>query len=214
MYGGDKSVGEIRDNFINKYGLLKVMEEGTKILARVIIEIAGKPKEHVEKTLKLVVDKIKENKELSVKGVEFEEPKEISGLFGAFAEIEAEFDDLSVLLGICFDYMPSSVEIIEPAELKFNSGDFTDFINDLQARLHGIDLRLKTVVQQNEVLNRNAIALIQNFLVMLLKDEKNIDELSDIVGIKKEQLEAILDVLVKNKLVKKEGEVYSLAKDG
>lgn len=191
------------------------MNEQTKILANIIIEIAGKPKEHVEKTLKLVVDKIKENKDLNVKNANFEKPKEIENLFSAFAEIEAEFKNLSVLLGICFDYMPSSIEIIEPTELKLKAPNFTDFLNDLQSRLHNIDLKLKAVVQQNEILNRNAIALIQNFLIKLLKEkQRSIKELSDSVGIKEEQLEAILNVLVKNNLIKKEKDTYSLAKNG
>ena len=42
------------------------MQEEQQILSRVIVEIAGKPKEHIESTMKLVLQKIKESKDIKI----------------------------------------------------------------------------------------------------------------------------------------------------
>ena len=55
------------------------MQEEQQILSRVIVEIAGKPKEHIESTMKLVLQKIKESKDIKI---EKEEKFKFSG-FGA-----------------------------------------------------------------------------------------------------------------------------------
>ena len=68
-------------------------------------------------------------------------------LYSSFAELEIEFDILESVVGFCFDYMPSSIEILEPSELKLNAVNVSELFNELMARLHN-----------NEMLLRNALA--------------------------------------------------------
>ena len=75
-------------------------------------------------------------------------------LWSTFADIELYAESIERLLGLCFDYMPSSVEIIEPDELKIKSIDLTNFINDLQARLHRYDMLIKSLNAENILLKR------------------------------------------------------------
>lgn len=119
---------------------------------RFIIEIAGYPKEHIENTMKGVVNKVRnEKKVLNYKIYEAEQKER---LFSTFAEVEIEIKDFDEFVGICFDYMPSSVEILKPDKFNLNSKDFENFVNDLLAKLHQYDMIIKNLKAQNMVLNK------------------------------------------------------------
>ncbi|MEK6904179.1 MAG: hypothetical protein AABW87_01150 [Nanoarchaeota archaeon] len=127
-----------------------------KIKARAIIEVLGSPESHVNEVMKALVDKIKTKKEITlVKEETFKAKKmEKQPLWSTFTEAEIDFKDVNALLGFCFDFMPSSIEIIEPEELKMNISDLTDFANDLTARLHQYDMILKNIHAENVLLKR------------------------------------------------------------
>ena len=119
---------------------------------RFIIEIAGYPKEHIEETMKGVVEKLK--KEKKVVNFKIFEAEQKEKLFSTFSEIEIDVEDFDELMGICFDYMPSSVEILKPDKFNLESKDFENFINDLLAKLHQYDMIIKNLKAQNMVLNK------------------------------------------------------------
>jgi len=103
-------------------------QEKSKIHARVIIEMMGAPKEHIVKTMEMLIDKIKEDEKeegnIKMIGSETADPVEKDSLWSIFSEIEVELKDVPSLIGFCFDYMPSSVEIISPNQFSFDSPDF------------------------------------------------------------------------------------------
>ena len=99
-----------------------------------IIEMLGKPKEHLEKTLKEYIELLKKDKTIEIIKEDYVEPEEKDGLFTMFVELETLMKDTKRIVEFCFDYMPSSVEIIEPSNLNYSSNDFSDILNDLQAR--------------------------------------------------------------------------------
>ena len=114
-----------------------------------IIEVLGKPKEHIEETIKAYVEKIKTNKNFIILNEKFSEAKPVEGnLFNVFVELEALAKNTEELVFFCFDYMPSSIEIIEPEEIVYKNREFAGFLNDLQARLHGIDMALNNIKQK------------------------------------------------------------------
>ncbi len=129
------------------------MEED-KIKAKVIIEILGAPKGHVENTLKLVLDKIKENDDYNLLNQEIYEAKEVGKLFTAFTEAEIEFKDIYKLIIFSFDFMPSSIEILEPEKFMINSNNLSDWLNDLLAMIHKQDMLLKKVNANNILLKQ------------------------------------------------------------
>jgi len=113
------------------------------IQTRLILEIAGFPKEHVEQVLKKIVEKIKaEKKVLRYKIYEAEQREKI---YSTFTEIEIEFKDMTDLSVFCFDYMPSSIEILEPTELKLVAKDYENMFNDILAKLHNYDMIIKNM---------------------------------------------------------------------
>lgn len=126
------------------------------IKVRIINEVLGSPKEHVENTLKLLLDNMRQNKNLKlINEIIFEATKlEDKPLYSSFAELEIEFKVLEDLVGFCFDYMPSSIEILEPEELKLEAISVSDLFNELMARLHQNDMMLKNAIAELAVLKR------------------------------------------------------------
>ncbi|MFC1727860.1 hypothetical protein ACFLZ7_00135 [Nanoarchaeota archaeon] len=191
---------------------IEQLEEG-RILCRTIIEMLGKPKEYIVDTLKSYVDKIKQNKDIEIVNEEMSEAVEQEGLFSVFVEIEAWFKNSVTVMDFCFDYMPSSIEIIDPEKLTYTSNQITNLFNDLQARLHTVDMMLKNTVQENKILRKNAGALLRNNILMSLKEKsKKIEEISKKVGIPKEQLKAFLDKTIKEGHIKETKGTYSIVK--
>ena len=111
--------------------------------ARVIIEIVGSPKEHIEEVMKQLVEKIKEEKKLLKYNIF--EAQEKEKLFFTFTEMEMRFDNVEGLIGFCFDYMPSSVEILGEKEINVKKEEIENVINDLLAKLHEYDMVLKNL---------------------------------------------------------------------
>ena len=127
-----------------------------KISAKVIIEVLGAPKAHVEETIKLIVEKAKEYKNIKVNNDEVFDATQIKDkpFFTTFAELNVETEDVENLMGFCFDFMPSSVEILEPDRFDMDAVKINNLLNDLLARLHQYDAVLKNMNAQNIVLKR------------------------------------------------------------
>jgi hypothetical protein len=127
-----------------------------KIWTRAVIEVAGFPKDHIEGVMKKVVEKLKENFEV-IKSEIFESVElkdKLTGFWSVFSEIEIKFEDINRLTLFCFEFMPSSIEILEPEQLNFKSMDFAGFINDLLARLHEYDMVVKNLQAENMTMKK------------------------------------------------------------
>jgi hypothetical protein len=126
-----------------------------KFTARIILELLGSPEEHINQTLKDVVNKVKEEKEIKVvKAKLFDAEQQENKLWSAFAEIELESKDMKRILDLCFDYMPSTIEILEPAGMEMDSEDIASLFNDLLAKLHKYDMLLKNFHAENVVMKK------------------------------------------------------------
>ena len=127
-----------------------------EILSRVVIEVAGFPKDHIEQVMHKVVEKIGENFKV-VKAEIFESVElkdKMAGFWSIFSEIELKFEDINAITIFCFEYMPSSIEILELEELKFDSRNFAGFLNDLLSRLHEYDMVVKNLQAENMIMKK------------------------------------------------------------
>jgi hypothetical protein len=183
-----------------------------RVRARLIIEMLGAPQDHVERTLKDYIGKLRQDKTIQMLKEDYSTTEaRDGGLFATFVEIEAWFKDTHHLLAFCFDAMPSTVEIIDPMEVKLSAGEFGMLLNDLQARLHTVDLALKQVKAQLKIVDTNALNVLRNFLIYALKQgEKSADELGKAVGLTAEIVQPYLDRLVADKRAKKSGTKYAI----
>ena len=175
------------------------MEPNHRILAKVIVEVAGKPKEHVENSIKIVLDNIKKEKGIKALKMKIFKPKECDNYFSSFAELELEFEDPEYLVGMCFDYLPSSVEIIEPDEINIDSRGMAGLLNDMLAKLHNASMAVSQISAENENLKLNGEGLLKNIIMLSIgKSEKTIEEISKEVGIKPANLLPFVEKYVKD----------------
>ena len=123
---------------------------------KAIIEVAGFPKEHVEETMVKVVEKLKQefkvNKHEVYEAVELKDKME--GFWSTFCELDLTVKSTDELIVFCFEYMPSSIEIISPEELKFSNIEVGNMFNDLLARLHNYDMLVKNLTASNQVMKK------------------------------------------------------------
>ncbi len=75
-------------------------------------------------------------------------------LYATFSEIELEANDLKKIIALAFDYMPSNIEILEPAGMEIDLTEIADLMNDLMARLHQYESLLKNLHAENKLLKQ------------------------------------------------------------
>lgn len=126
-----------------------------KIQAQLILEILGRPAEHVKEALNTMVMKL--GAEPGIKLIEktYHEPikvPESRDLYTAFAEVIIEFEKIENYFGVIFAYMPAHIEIIHPTHFSFSNFDFNELGNKIIHRLHEYDALTKTVVNERNFL--------------------------------------------------------------
>lgn len=187
--------------------------ENQHIRARVIIEMLGMPRQHVDETIKSYVEKIANDQGFIILNKKFAESREQGGMWSTFVEIELVLKGVPKLIGFCFDYMPSSIEILKPSELAISSNDIMDFLNDLQARLHSLDMAIKQLRAENEFLRRNMKNSVRNVIFLSLRGKSlKKEEISENTGINQSELEIYLKKLIEEGIIKEENNLYSLKK--
>lgn len=192
---------------------IKAKIESGYIRFRAILEILGKPKEHVEESMEKYIGHIEENKEIDVIEKYISETEDKDDMFATFAEMEVLVKDYPSLIGFCFDYMPSSIDIIEPQELNYKSSELTEISNDLQARLHQLDMMIKQTKMENDFLKFNLSKLFKNTVSILLTNgPKDIEIIAKAIGTEPKGIQNILDELEKDGKIIKEENTYSLKK--
>ena len=126
-----------------------------KIRAVMIIEIAGRPPEHIKDALKAHVGVMKTMKGVDYLSERFSDAKMVDQekeIYSCFAEIEVEVETFLRLTELMFDFLPSSIEVLEPENIKFNSQQATMFLSDLCGRLHKYDEIAKIAQMKNNQL--------------------------------------------------------------
>lgn len=187
-----------------------------KITFRAVVEILGKPKEHIEKTLQGYLEKINNDEKFTLVSKDIMEAKEQekTDLWVTFAEVEIECKKVEDITAFCFDYMPSIIEVLDPTELRFKNEEVSHFLNDLQAKLHQIDMIAKQLKMENDHLKRNTAVLLRNYLMVLLgKSKLSLEQMSTLTGVDKDKLGDYLDRLIDDGKVDLDGELYYLKKE-
>lgn len=185
-----------------------------KAQVRAIIEVLGKPKEHVQTTLKKYIDNIKNDEKYDVEEEHFEEPVEQEdqkGVFSAFSEILFNVKDINQLISFCFDYMPSSVEITDPEFFKISAKSISDLLNDMQSRLHHTEMISKKLYEENKAFNNSLNILTRNLVIVSLGNRSlDLPTLSRLTGLSEEKLKPFLDKMVEENKIKFEDNTYSI----
>jgi hypothetical protein len=126
-----------------------------KVIASFIMEILGRPQEHVKQTFDEILEKMGKEPGLRIIEKKVHEPKKLEkgeDLYTSFAEIEVEFDNFQSMLIVIFNYTPSHFEIISPEEIRIKNVEFSDIITNIVLRLHKYDEIAKKLTIDNAVL--------------------------------------------------------------
>ncbi len=119
------------------------------IEARLMIEVLGKPKEILIKTLEKVVSTIEERYKLLHS--EIMKPKKVknSDLFSAVLEVEVDFDNFEDLFLCILDFGPTFVEILSPKEFTIKAVEVQNAIADLITKLHLLSKKIEHLTLEN-----------------------------------------------------------------
>ena len=126
-----------------------------KINAVMILDVIGKPPEHLIKSLERLIEEMDKEKGVVVKSKQIKEPvlmKDQKDFYTTFAEVEVEVEEISYLVILMFKYMPAHVEIISPEIIALSNSGFNDILNELVRRLHGYDEIARIMQMEKQIL--------------------------------------------------------------
>lgn len=125
--------------------------------AMLVLEMIGRPPEHMIETLEKIIKDIDNEKGIVIKEKKVNEPvpmKEQSEFFTTFAEIEVEVEEILYLALLMFKYMPAHIEIIEPELIALTNNGWNEILNETIRRLHGYDEVARVLQFQNSELQK------------------------------------------------------------
>jgi len=129
--------------------------KGIKVM--MILEVIGKPPEHLKETLEKMSKDIGEEKGVKIENKKINEPTELKnqeGFYTSFAEIEVEIEEIPTLLGLIFKYMPAHIEIIYPESITLTNNGLGDVLSELTRRLHGYDELARMMQMEKSILQK------------------------------------------------------------
>ena len=153
-------------------------DETKNIRVLMILEVLGRPPEHLTETLENLIKQIDEEKGVTVKKKEIKEPLPMENKVGSldkggsekiktenfytsFAEIELEIEEVMYLAMLMFKYMPAHIEIISPELIALTNNGWNEILNELTRRLHGYDEVARVLQVEKEILERKLKELIE-----------------------------------------------------
>jgi|TARA_Y100000310_G_scaffold319661_1_gene375202 hypothetical protein len=156
------------------------IEETKDIKANLIIEIIGKPAEHLVATLEDIIKQIDGEKGVKVVNKKIKEPvafEKQKGFFTTFAEIEIEVEDILILNILMFKYMPAHVEIISPELIILSNNGWNDILNELTRRLHGYDEVARVIQTEKRILENKLRQINESSTSSKQSDDSSTKEL-------------------------------------
>lgn len=143
------------------------MSETKGIYAEIILEVMGRPPEHLIETLENLIKQIDEEPGVKVISKKINEPilmKERDDFYTNFAEIELEVEEVLNLVMLTFKYMPANIEIISPELIALTNNGWNDIINEFVRKLHGYN-EISRIIQVEKI-------VLENKLREALEDKK------------------------------------------
>jgi len=133
------------------------LSETKNITAMMIIEVIGRPPEHLTETLNSIIKQIDEEEGVNVKEKKMKEPvlmKEQKDFYTSFAEIEVEIERILDLAMLIFKYMPAHIEIVSPELIALTNNGWNEILNETARRLHGYDEIARIVQTEKTILEK------------------------------------------------------------
>jgi cell shape-determining protein MreC len=134
-----------------------------EITARIILEIIGSPKEYIEGQLQEAIKKLENEDKINLLNAKTFESEELENKFwSSFVEIEFKAPNIKNVLDVCFDYTPTTLEILEPAGIELDTEYLAAMFNDLLSKMHQFIAVLKNTEAENILLKEEVKKLKQS----------------------------------------------------
>jgi hypothetical protein len=157
--------------------------DGTKgIKVTLILEIIGRPPEHLVETLEGIIKQIDAEKGVRVLDKKIREAvllKDQKDLYSTFAEIDIEVEQISHVAILMFKYMPAHVEIVSPEIIALQNTGWSDIFSELTRRLHNYEELLRIMNAERFIMEKKLKALLpaeQASSVPVINEELNAPE--------------------------------------
>ena len=122
----------------------KRMKEGW-IKAWAAIEVLAVTKDAAESSLKKHIDQMKKENDVLVYKEDFKKAEEVphpfdksKNAYSMVVEVEFTARRYDTLVYLILNYAPSSVEILEPSEIKIKMGEAQSILNSLSELVHNL----------------------------------------------------------------------------
>ena len=184
------------------------------ISATAVVQIAGKPKEHVEKVLEEVSKKVDERgyKSHRIEVTDVERLEGEDDIYSGFFEVDLELKNHEQLFGFIQDFNPASIEVSDPDEFEMSLADYNALVTTVASTIQQYDQIIKEKIGENVSLRKRSDLLARNIIVLSLAiAPKRIEVISAETGITQEALKPYLEALENQGTIKREGDVYSRA---
>jgi|SRR3989344_5498393 len=120
---------------------------------RAIIEVLGMPEKHIVEVINKVLEKLKTEQGITFEKQDVSKPELVKEKYYAiFAEVEIKIINFTKLLQFCYDYMPTSIEILDTEKVVMPIREFANGINDSLIRLHQYNITVANLTQRNKEL--------------------------------------------------------------
>lgn len=133
------------------------MTSGKNIQAILILEIIGRPPEHLIASLEDLIKEMGKEKGVSVVGKKINEPvlmKDQKDFYTTFAEIEVTVEDILLLAMLMFKYMPAHIEVISPEMIPVSNNGWSEVLSELTRRLHAYDEVARVIAVEKDILEK------------------------------------------------------------
>lgn len=144
----------------------------TKIQLRFILEILGRPPQHISEGLKLLVNEMKNEPGIKLLEETHHPPiavKDSKDLYTTFTEVILEVPDMAHVSDLMFKYLPSNVEILSPEELIISNRDLTILATSITQKMHQYDSVTKRMLSERDF----ALSKLKEYAPHLFKKPEN-----------------------------------------
>ena len=141
------------------------IEETKGIKAIMILEVLGRPPEHLNETLEELIGRIDSEQGVKVISKKINEPvlmKDRKDFYTNFAEIEVEVEEIINLAMLIFKYMPANIEVVSPELIVLTNNGWNEILNELIRKLHGYEEIARIIQIEKTVLENKLREVLGN----------------------------------------------------
>ena len=125
--------------------------ENKPIQASIIIEVAGRPPEHLIETIKDIIEKLSQEKGVKIINQKIHDTVLLPNqkdFYTTFTELEISTETLEILSQIILKYMPSHLEIISPKSISIKSHEVNEIFGEVIKKIHTYDETARIIQTQ------------------------------------------------------------------